>query len=66
MRTFFQRIRLSPSDKKIPFRFNRRQFPLTLCFAMTINKSQGQTLFRVGLYLKDPVFTHGQLYVAAK
>ena len=32
---------------------------------MTINKSQGQTLCNVGIYLKKPVFTHGQLYVAA-
>jgi ATP-dependent exoDNAse (exonuclease V) alpha subunit len=31
---------------------------------MSINKSQGQTLGQVGLYLSRPVFTHGQLYVA--
>ena len=31
---------------------------------MTINKSQGQTLQKVGLWLRSEVFTHGQLYVA--
>ena len=32
---------------------------------MTIHKAQGQTLGRVAVLLTEPVFTHGQLYVAA-
>nr|KAJ0188926.1 hypothetical protein LSAT_V11C900458960 [Lactuca sativa] len=63
-RTFIPRMSLTPSDKRIPFTFQRRQFPLAVCFAMTINKSQGQSLSNVGLFLRQPVFTHGQLYVA--
>ncbi|AES70989.1 PIF1 helicase [Medicago truncatula] len=39
-----QIISLSPSDVKIPFKFQRRQFPLVVSFAMTVNKSQGQSL----------------------
>ena len=34
-----------------------------LAFAMTINKAQGQSLGRVGLDLRYPVFGHGQFYV---
>ncbi|XP_075639608.1 uncharacterized protein LOC142611380 [Castanea sativa] len=60
---FIPRIVLSPSDSKWSFVLKRRQFPVSVCFAMTINKSQGQSLQCVGLYLDRPVFSHGQLYV---
>ncbi|XP_019087202.1 PREDICTED: ATP-dependent DNA helicase PIF1-like [Camelina sativa] len=57
------RILLTPSDTKLPFKMWRRQLPLVITFAMTINKSQGQSLDYVGLYLPRPCFSHGQLYV---
>lgn len=57
------RIPLIPSD--MPFNFKRLQFPIKICFALTINKSQGQTFRTVGIDLTQDCFTHGQLYVAA-
>ena len=58
------RIKLNPSDANIPFTLHRTQFPLRLSYSITINKAQGQTFDKVGIYLQQPVFTHGQLYVA--
>ncbi|XP_044439381.1 ATP-dependent DNA helicase PIF1 isoform X2 [Triticum aestivum] len=61
---YIPRICLTVRDPKWPFTLHRRQFPIRISYAMTVNKSQGQTLAAVGLYLKTPVFTHGQFYVA--
>lgn len=59
------RIKLtSAANSGLPFSLHRRQFPVRLAFAMSINKAQGQSLDHVGLDLTIPVFSHGQLYVA--
>ena len=51
-------------DFPVP-RFKRCQFPVRVCFAMTINKAQGQSISgKLGLDLSYGCFSHGQLYVA--
>ena len=55
---------LTNNAKDSHYNLRRRQFPVRLSFAMTINKSQGQTIGRISLILLTPVFTHGKLYVA--
>ena len=60
---FIKRITLYCKDVN-PFTFTRRQFPIKLAFAMTINKSKGQTFDRIGVDLRKDIFNHGQLYLA--
>ncbi len=63
-RYFIPKFGISPSDSERPINIKRVQFPIRAAFAMTINKSQ-ITLKKVGLFLNDPVFSHGQLYVVS-
>ena len=63
-RFFIPKLSITPSDLDYPIELKRVQFPIRSAFSMTINKAQGSTLKKVGIYLNDPVFTHGQLYVA--
>lgn len=51
-------------ETSLPFQLERKQFPVIPAYAMTINKSQGQSFHHVGILLNNPVFSHGQLYVA--
>jgi len=56
--------RIPMITNEYPFEFKRVKFPIKLCFAMSINKTQGQTLKVAGLDITNPCFTHGQFYVA--
>lgn len=55
---YLHRITLHCEDV-YPFTFKRRQFPIKLAFAMTINKAQGQTFEKIGIDLRKDVFNHG-------
>ena len=45
------RIRLSSNTDTLSMPLKRLQFPVRLAFAMTINKSQGQSVKHVGINL---------------
>ncbi|GFV38660.1 ATP-dependent DNA helicase [Trichonephila clavipes] len=53
---FLPRIPMIPSDSPIPFK--RLHIPIRLAFAMTINKSQGQTMKICCLNLENTCFSH--------
>ena len=55
----YQTTSIHSNSDKGSFLFNHHQE-----FTKTIDKSQGQTLQQVGIFLEKPVFTHGQLSVA--
>ncbi|CAH2100134.1 unnamed protein product [Euphydryas editha] len=59
---FIPRIPIIPNN--FPFQFKRTQFQVSVCYAMTINKAQGQTFCVAGVDLGVSCFSHGQLYVA--
>lgn len=62
-RVMIPKVRMS--DTRNPhYTLVRLQFPVRLNFAMTINKSQGQSFTHVAIFLRRPVFDHGQMYVA--
>ena len=64
-RVLLPRIPFIPiENEKHIFSFKRTQFPIHLCFAVAINKAQGQTLNYIGIYFPKTVFSYGQLCVA--
>ena len=58
------RIRFTMVVPRTTVKLTRRQFPVRLAYAMTVNRGQGQTIPRVCIDLRRNVFTHGMLYVA--
>jgi len=63
-KVFIPRIIFRSDEIKDTLSIRRQQFPIRLAFRMTINKSQGQTLKKVSIFIDSPLFSHGQLYTA--
>lgn len=61
---YLPRIQLCPSDPTIVFKLRKRQFPTKIAFAITINKAEGQTFKRAGVYVRWPDCYRDPLYVS--
>ena len=55
---------VSKENSGLPFDFARVQFPLIPAYCVSVHKSQGQTLERIGIVVDQDSFAHGQLYTA--
>lgn len=60
---FIPRMPFNVRVGRVSISFTRTQLILCLAYACTINKSQGQILWKIGLDLRSKVFSHGQLCV---
>ena len=55
------RIDFIPTDTNFPFKITRESILIISAYAMTINRSQGQSFNRVGIFLPSPIFAQGQI-----
>ena len=64
------RLRINSKNRIITIRFTltfqtiKKTISIKSCSAITINIAQVQSINNLGVYLPQPVFSHGQLYVA--
>jgi ATP-dependent DNA helicase PIF1 len=57
------RIALTLKNNRWPFVLQRRQYPIKVCYAMTINKSQGADIINCWCLFTKTSFYTWQLYV---
>ena len=60
---FIPRITLN-EEKNVPCPMSRHQFPVKLAMALTVHKTQSQTIKRLGIDLRRDCFSYGHIYTA--
>lgn len=58
-RVYIPYIKFIHGPLDLLFTFSKKQFLIKLCSTMTINKSQGQSLTKIGIYLSQTIIAHG-------